>query len=159
MRVILRQDVSKLGAVGDTVEVADGYARNHLFPQKLALESTPANERRVAKERTRRAEQETARTAAAREVAERLAGVSVTIAARADGETLYGSVGGPEIAAALAEERGLELDPAAIRLEQPIKTVGTHDVPVVLGEGIEARLKVWVVPEDGGEEKPAEGQS
>ncbi len=167
MKVILRRNIPKLGRGGEVVVVKGGYARNYLLPRGLAYEATPENERRIGKEKKQVQAQATARMAEARELAERLAGLSATVQVKADGETIYGSVGAAEIVAALASEHGLELDESAIRLEEPIRKVGTHDVRFHLAEDAEATVKVWVLPEDGelppvepaegAAEKPAEG--
>ncbi len=149
MRVILRNDVEKLGKVGEVVEVADGYARNFLLPQKLALVATPDNERRISKERKATADKRAAAVAATQDLAGRLAGLrSINIQARADGETLYGSIGAEEVVKALAAEHGITVPADAVQLAEPIKKVGTHDVLFRLAEGAEATVKVWVLPEE-----------
>ncbi|MHC4916424.1 MAG: 50S ribosomal protein L9 [Planctomycetota bacterium] len=156
MRVILRRDVPKLGGRGEVVEVAGGYARNYLLPKGIAYEATAENERRIAKERRQADQVAEAQAAEAKAVADRLAGISATVQVKADGETIYGSVGPEEIVAAIASEHGLQVDSESVRLEEPIKKVGTHDVLFRLAEGAEATVKVWVLPEDG-ELPPAEG--
>ena len=149
MRVILRNDIDKLGRVGEVVEVAEGYARNYLLPRKLALVATPDNERQIGKERKQVAAKQAAGEAALQELAGRLAALrSVNIQARADGETLYGSVGAEEIVKALAAEHGIAVPAEAVKLAEPIKKVGTHDVLFRLAEGAEATVKVWVLPEE-----------
>ncbi len=149
MRVILRSDVDKLGKVGEVVEVADGYARNFLLPQKLALVATPDNERRISKERKATADKRAAAVAATQDLAGRLAGLrSINIQARADGDTLYGSIGAEEVVKALAAEHGITVPADAVKLAEPIKKVGTHDVLFRLAEGAEATVKVWVLPEE-----------
>jgi large subunit ribosomal protein L9 len=147
--VILRSDVEKLGKVGEVLEVSDGYARNYLLPRKLALAATPDNERRISKERKLTAEKQAAAVAATKDLAGRLAGLrSINIQARADGETLYGSIGAEEVVKALAAEHGIEVPADAVKLAEPIKKVGTHDVLFRLAEGAEATVKVWVLPEE-----------
>lgn len=150
MRVILRNDVEKLGRVGEVVEVADGYARNFLLPRKLALVATPDNERRISKEKKLAVEKRAAAEAASKDLAARLAGLrSINIQVRADGETLYGSIGAEEVVKALAAEHGITVAAEVVKLEEPIKKVGTHDVLFRLSEGAEATVKVWVLPEEG----------
>ena len=149
MRVILRNDIDKLGRTGEVVEVSDGYARNYLLPRALALPATPDNERRIVKERRKVAEKQAAVAAEAKGLAEQLAGLrSVNIQAKADGETLYGSVGPEEIVAALVAEHGIAVPAEAVRLAEPIKLVGAHDVLFRLADGAEATVKVWVLPEE-----------
>jgi large subunit ribosomal protein L9 len=149
MRVILRRSVPKLGERGQIVEVRSGYARNYLLPGGLAYTATPENERRIAREKRLAEEVAAEQAARARSLADRLAAVSATVQVKADGETIYGSVGPEEIVAAIASEHGLQLAPEVVRLEAPIKKIGTHDVVFRLGEGAEATVKVWVLPEDG----------
>lgn len=149
MKVILRSDVDKLGKVGEVLEVADGYARNFLLPRKLALVSTPDNERRIAKEKKQTAEKQAAAVAEVKDLAAKLAGLrSINIQVRADGETLYGSIGGEEIVKALAAEHGIAVKAEVVQLAEPIKKVGTHDVLFRLAEGVESTVKVWVLPEE-----------
>lgn len=148
MRVILRSDVEKLGRAGEAVEVAAGYARNYLLPRQLAYPATPENERRIAKERKALEAKLAEKTAAAQALSSRLAGLSVTVQAKTEGETLYGSVGPAEIVSALEREHGLAVPAEAVRLAEPIKKVGTHDVTFRLAEGAEAAIKVWVLPEE-----------
>ena len=159
MRVILRKDVPKLGRGGEVVEVADGYGRNYLLPRGLAYEATAENERRIAKEKKQRGLQLAARAAEAQGLAERLAGISATVQVKSSGETVYGSVGAGDIVAAIASEHGLEIEADAVRLDEPIKKVGTHDVLVRLAEGAEATIKVWVLPEDGEMPTPGSGEA
>ena len=148
MRIILRQDLTKVGVRGEIVEVADGYARNYLLPRKLAYAATPENERRIVKEKRQVAQHQEVKKAETKDLVERLSGISATIQARADGETLYGSVSAEDIVAAIASEHGLEISAEAVQLEEPIKTLGTHDVLFKLGEEVEATVKVWVLPDD-----------
>jgi large subunit ribosomal protein L9 len=145
MKLLLKRDIPKLGIVGDIVNVSAGYARNYLLPQDLAAEPTEANIRAVAKHR---AEAEERRRLARQQLeseAERLADVEVTIAAAANEEgVLYGSVGTREIAAAL-QELGHEINAAQIHLPEPIRRLDNVLVDVVLVEGIQTNVKVWVV--------------
>jgi large subunit ribosomal protein L9 len=148
MKIILNQDVVGLGEEGDIREVADGYARNYLLPRNLAYPATAENERRIAKERKTQEAKHAAAAASAKDLAARLSGVSVTVQAKTEGETLYGSVGAADIVAALEREHGLNVPAEAVRLAEPIKKVGTHDVTFHLAEGVEAGVKVWVLPEE-----------
>jgi len=146
MKVLLRQDVSSLGVIGDVVDVRPGYARNYLLPHRLAVEPTDANLRRIEQERKERQKREKQRLETLKGVASRLDGTSVTIQAKANElGHLFGSVTQRDIADALKEE-GFELDPEQIALAQPIRTLDKFRVPVHLAEGIDAEVDVWVVP-------------
>ena len=147
MKVILRQDHTQLGKMGDVVEVKPGYARNFLIPRNLAYEATASslkmleeekkqNERRMAKE------QKTAES-----VAEQLARISVTIKMKVgEDDKLFGSVTSQMIAESLVE-KGVTLDKRMIEMEEPIKALGIYDVPVKLAAGVSGIVKVWVVRE------------
>jgi large subunit ribosomal protein L9 len=147
MKVLLRKNIAKLGIVGDVVEVAAGYARNYLFPQRLATEPTDANMKSLAEARKlaeqERAEQRARMTA----LAERMAEVEITVAAKANAEgILYGSVGAREIAAALNAE-GHDVSVENVKLREPIRRLDSSTVEVQLLEDIKATVKVWVVRE------------
>lgn len=147
MRLLLTKDVPKLGYVGDVVEVSPGYGRNYLLPHHLAVEPTPANLKRVEElKRIAEAERE-ARRQQLTELANRLTGVEVTIAAVANPEGhLYGSVGRREIARAL-NDLGYPVRPEEVMLEHPIKQLDSLTVPVRLSEEHQVEIKVWVVRE------------
>lgn len=145
MKVLLCENVEGLGQLGQLVEVADGYARNYLLPRKLALPASRDAERRVAAEKKRRHERQEADRLGQEELAQRLGGLSLTIMARADGETLYGSIGPAEVAAALREEHGIEIDPGSLAMEEPFKALGVYPVPVRVAPEIVAEMKVWIV--------------
>lgn len=162
MKLILTEPVEDLGAVGDEVEVAPGYGRNFLLPKGLAVLASGANAKLIQDIKERREADEEARTAVARELADKLSGVSVNIRRKvSEGDSLYGSVSAADVSAALAEE-GYEIDKSNVKLEQAIKNLGIYEVPVGLGHGLEATVKVWVVREEGAEptdesaEPPAE---
>jgi len=140
-------DVRDLGAEGDIVTVADGYARNYLLPRKLAAPVSEATRRRLAKMRQDREAAEAAALQAAQELAARLAEASCTIAVKTGEEgKLYGSVTGADIAAALAEQ-DLHVDKHVVLLEQPIRELGVFDVKIRLHPDMEGTVKVWVVEE------------
>ena len=148
MKLLLRDDVEKLGRAGDLVEVSGGYARNFLLPRKLAFIATRENEKRIQAEARRRSAKELARVQSLQELAEGLAGRSVTIHARATEEQkLFGSVGPEQIVEALKSEHGAELDPAAVVLDEPIRELGVFDVTLRLAAKIDSAIKVWVVQE------------
>ncbi len=147
MKVILTKDVAALGLLGSVVEVARGYARNYLIPQGLAMEATRGNLAQVEQVKSRYAdirakEQETALANVAQ-----LEGVSVTIAQRVgEGERLYGSVTAAMIIAAL-EAKGVNIDRKQLDLPEPIKKLGSYQVPVNLAPEVKAEITVAVVAE------------
>ncbi len=147
MEVILIDQVSNLGDIGDQVNVKAGYARNYLLPQKLAISASTKNAKRLAHER-RYAEVKAAAARAEDEaVVARLADVSVTIARKSgEQDKLYGSVTTIDIEQALAEE-GIAVDRRKLELAEPIKTVGVYEIPVKLRSNLTAKVKVWVVAE------------
>ena len=149
MKVILREEVEKLGDAGQIVDVTDGYARNYLLARRLALVATKENEQRVQAQMRRRAVSERERIESLRAMASRLNGCSITIAARANEEQkLFGSVGADEIAASLASEHDARIEREQVALKEPIRDLGVFDVKLSLAPDIGADIKVWVVQED-----------
>jgi large subunit ribosomal protein L9 len=147
-QAILLKDVESLGEAGDAIDVSPGYLRNYLLPRKLAQPATSGalEEARRRREVAERAADEAAERA--EETAALLAKTVLTIPHRAgeDGK-LYGSVTSKEIADAIAEARGLKVDRRKIRLEDPIREVGTYMVEVELPGGATARIKTIVAEE------------
>lgn len=147
MEVILREDVQSLGRAGDLVRVKPGYARNFLLPKGLAYEATEGNKKRIAAEGKAREVRMAAERGSAQELASRLAGLALSLTAKAgEGDRLFGSITAQDIADAVAA-RGIELDKRKIVLEHPIKTLGSHSVPVRLHADVQADLSVTVVAE------------
>src|SRR5271156_3231502 len=126
MQIILQEEVEKLGTRGEVVEVAEGYARNFLLPQKLALEATPGNLKRLEKMRLTFAKKEASEKQDAQKLAELLAAVSLEFARKAgENDQLFGSVTSADISEALAAQ-GLTIDKRKIALAEPIKLVGEY---------------------------------
>jgi len=144
--VLLLSDVESLGKAGDVVKVTDGYARNYLLPRDLAAPVSPYALRRLAKMRKEREEQSRIQMAEAKDMAAKLANVSVTIRAKTvDGTRLYGSVAAGDIVAALLEGNKISLDKAQVVLPEPIKETGTFDVTIRLHADVIPTIKVWIV--------------
>src|ERR671934_820394 len=147
-QAILLKDVENLGEAGQAVDVSPGYLRNYLLPRKLAQPATKGSLEDA--ERRRQAAEQAAREAAERagETAALLSKTVLTIQHRAgeDGR-LYGSVTTKEIADAISEARGLRIDRKKIRLDEPIREVGTYMVEVELAGGATARIKTIVAEE------------
>ena len=154
MEVILRQYVEHLGKRGDIVKVAAGYARNFLLPRKLALPATDGNKRHVERERKIMEVKEADEKAQASAIASRIEAIDVVITRRV-GETdaLYGSVTSADIADFL-KSKGFEIDRRKLILPEPIKTIGTHPVPLKLHRDVTITIKVQVAKE-GGSATPA----
>jgi large subunit ribosomal protein L9 len=150
VKVILREDVPKLGEAGEIVTVKPGFARNYLLPRELAYEATEASVRRLEQERER-AEQRARRDyLEARRRASRLEDLSLTFHARAGEESkLFGSITSADIADRL-KEQGLdfEVDRRQIDLDEPIKALGVYSVPVRLHAEVRPEIKVWVIKEE-----------
>ena len=146
MEVILLEDIEGVGDKGDVANVARGYARNYLLPKRLAEVANAARIdelRRLMEERKAR-EARTAEQAV--DVAATLNKTVVTIGARAgEGERLYGSITSADVADAIWSARRVRVDKRKIRLEEPIKSLGTFMVDIDVFEGVEASVKVIVV--------------
>jgi large subunit ribosomal protein L9 len=145
MEVILMEDVKSLGKKGDIVKVNDGYARNFLLPKKLGLEATKQNlyELKLQKDAEERRQQEI--LAEAKELAKKLEQATVKVKIKAgEGGKTFGSISTKEIAQALNEQAGLELDKKKIQLSEPIKNVGSYTVGVKLHPKVSVELKVVV---------------
>ena len=150
VKLILREDVTKLGDAGEIVSVKAGFARNYLLPQGLAYEATDASVRRLEQERER-AEQNARRDfLESRRRASQLEEVSLTFHARAGEESkLFGSITSADIAERLAQQ-GLdfEVDRKQVELEEPIKALGVYNVPIRLHSDVRPEIKVWVIKEE-----------
>jgi len=145
MRLILREDVPKLGKTGDMVKVSDGFGRNYLLPQRLAVQATEGNMRQIEHEQRLALARRDKLVKEAGTIRQKLEGVSVTVPKRVgEGEKLFGSVTAHDIELALAEE-GHKIDRKRIRIDEPIRTLGVYPVRVALHAGTEATIKVWVV--------------
>jgi large subunit ribosomal protein L9 len=148
-QVILTSAVEALGGEGDTVMVADGYARNFLFPRGLAMPATAANLKRIEALRKKREAAEAAALAESKDIEARLTKQSFTITAAAGAdEKLFGSVTAADIADALAKE-GITIDRKKIVLEHAIRACGVYDVDVRLHPQVATKVKIWVVAAEG----------
>ncbi len=146
MKVLLRDDIAGVGSRGDIVEVARGFARNYLLPTGRALVAGPRIEKQAEAMRRGRDLRNTQDREAAKTVAEVLGAATVTVTARAAAEgRLFGSVSAADVADAIAAQTGAEVDRHRIGLSEPIKTVGTHLVPVRLHDEVTAEVTVEVV--------------
>jgi large subunit ribosomal protein L9 len=155
MKIVLREEVENLGRRGQVVNVAVGFARNYLFPRKLAYVATPGNLKVLEQQKKAWEAKETQVVSEAREMANRLAGVSLSVKKKSgQAGTLYGSVTSSEIADLLAA-KGITVDRRRLSHE-PIKSVGTHDVAIKLHREVTAVVKLEVVGEEPAETPAAE---
>lgn len=148
MEVVLRKDYGKLGKAMDIVTVKDGYARNFLIPQGVAVVATEGNRKQVADMKRAIDKREAVEIEAAKAVLAKIEQVSCTISAKvSDGEAIYGSVTAVDIADYLKRE-GFAIEKRQIELAEPIKQLGVYTVDIALHKGVVAKLKVWVVKEE-----------
>ena len=149
MEVLLLKDVEDLGEAGAIKKVADGYARNYLVPRGLAVRATPGAIKQAEKQQQATTRRQAKELSEAQALALVLDGVSVTFQARAgELDRLYGSITNVNIAEALEEKTGQEVDRRKIEMEEPLKELGTHAITVRLAPGAEAKVTVVVEREE-----------
>ena len=147
MKVILKETISSLGVIGTEADVAAGYARNYLLPRGMAVLDTPQNRKQTKHEKAKIDLQIAKEKKTAEEMAQKLEGVTCTIAARVSEEDrLYGSISAREIVNALAEQ-GISVEKRMILLPGTLKTIGTHPVPIRIYSGVEPEIVVEIVAE------------
>ncbi len=145
MEIVLLEDVKALGKKGQIVKVNDGYARNFILPKKLGVEATSKNLNDLKLQKANAVKVAAEQLAAAKELAEQIEKVSVTLKMKAgEGGKAFGSISGKEIAAAAADQLKLDIDKKKLVLPEPIKTFGNHEVPVKLHKDVTAKLTVKV---------------
>ena len=149
MKVILLSELKGKGGEGDIVEVADGYANNYLFPQKIAVAATKGNLKQLEQRKHNIATREAARIEEAQALKAALDDLSVKVEARVGEEgVLFGSITAAMIADALKEAEDIEIDRTRIDLKNPIKTAGKHEVVVSIYRDIKSNLTVVVGNEE-----------
>jgi len=155
MKILLCEDIKKLGWLGDIVEVNEGYARNYLLPQGLAKVATDGNVRSIAKEKAKRAEHRLQERRRLEKAAQAVNGAEAVVSAKANEQgILFGSVTEPMIAANLREQ-GFEVADEIVKLPEHIKQVGTHDVTLKFADDVTATVRVVVVAEQVEAEAPS----
>lgn len=147
MEVILREDIDKVGARGSVVKVAGGYARNYLLPKRLAVAATGANKKIVEQEREAYLRREAKAKNESEDLGKMLANVTVTIRQRVgENNQLFGSVTAKDVSDALAAQN-YHIERRKIQIDEPIRTVGEHEVTLRLHREVAAQIKVIVEPE------------
>ena len=145
MKVILLENIDKLGRIGDVITVKEGYARNFLLPGKKAKEATPGNMKILDELKKKQAEEDAKKLKDAQALASKIGAMSLTINAQAGEEDkLFGSVSSEMISASLSTE-GIFVDKKDISIEEPIKKLGVYQVVIKIHPEVKASLKVWVV--------------
>lgn len=147
MKVILLKNVDKLGKEGEVKEVADGYARNFLIPQDLAEPATEQAFREAELSAAKKSKVDQTDLEEVQKLAEQLDGRELFIKVKEKDGTLFGSVNEKTIAKTFADE-GLKIEPENVKLDEPIKEVGEYDIRLELPHGLEANIKVILVPEE-----------
>jgi len=146
MQIVLREDVDKVGKRGDIVEVTNGYARNYLIPRGYAIVATKGIATQAKAMRTARDRADAKNLQAAQELAQKFVGLTVQIEARAGAEgKLFGSVTNAEVVDAVNAQSSVQIERKQIELHQPIRTIGTHTVPVKLHTDVHITVDVEVV--------------
>ena len=148
MKVILKADVKGKGKKGQMIEVAEGYARNFLMPKGLAVPATADAVNTMRLQEKAKAKADAEAKAAATEIAEKLKGIQVKVPSKGgEGGKLFGAVTGREIAAALKEQHGVDIDSKKLVLVEPIKSFGSYEVKAKLGFEISGTVYVIVTEE------------
>lgn len=156
MQVILLKDVERLGTAGELCDVAPGYARNYLIPQRLATAASEGALKQLELQRQADARRQEQLTAEAQKSAAELEGLTLTLAGKTgEKDRLYGSITGGDIAEAMQQEIGASVDRRKLELEEPIRELGTYSVPYKLMPDVTANIEVVVVREEelGGDEE------
>lgn len=165
MKVLLWQDLDKVGKRGEIVEVREGFARNYLIPRRLASKPTPSMYKEFELEKRRQAKLEAKLVGDAKQVADKLAGlpsVSIEVNTNEEGH-LYGSVT-PSMVAEALRDQGVKIEAKAVEIAEPIKQTGTFEVSINLHREVKPKVKVWVLsskpaaPPAGAEAKKEEAK-
>lgn len=148
MKVILNQDVKKLGIKGEIIEVSDGYARNYLIPQGLAEEATKTRIKEITEKSIKEEKKKSSEKDSAEALKNRLQGKKVEIRVKAGaGDRLFGAVTTREIADLLQAEFGVSIDKKKIEIDEPIKHLGQHKIKLKIYPAVQAEIKLVVSPE------------
>jgi len=153
MKIILKQNVEKIGQVGDVVEVSDGFARNFLIPRGKAISFTAGNFKQIEYLKKREIEQREGELKEVKELAEKINNISLEIKVKAGEEgKLFGSVTSKDIVETLLKEHGIELDKKKLNLKESLKKLGVHIVPVNLYKDIAPEIKINLISDSASEQ-------
>ena len=156
MEVILKEDVVKLGSRGEVVKVAEGYGRNYLIPQKLAIEATAANRAVIEQMKASAVRRAASEKGDAQALGQQVEAVTLSFTRKSgERDQLFGSVTSADIASEL-EHKGVQIDRRKIQLDEPLKHVGEFNVPVKLHKDVTVQLKVVINKEAAAEVAPVE---
>ena len=145
MEVILKQDVKGTGKAGQVVKVSDGYARNKLIPGGLAVEATPANKKAIEREKAKAKEKYEAEKAAAVDLSKQLADKIIVVKTKVgENGRLFGAITSKEIASAITEQTGIEVDRRKIILDKPIKETGVETIGIKLFPDVDTKVVVKI---------------
>ncbi len=149
MKLLLKEKVEGLGGQGEIVDVSDGYGRNYLLPQRLAVPNTPENRRKLETDRMLYLQREAKRAERAKEASKALknALLQCRMKAQKDG-SLYGAVTTQVVAEVVERSRGFAIEERWVQLEQPIRKIGDYDIVLKLPGDLEVKFKLTVLPED-----------
>jgi large subunit ribosomal protein L9 len=148
MKVILQQDVKKVGKKGEMLEVSEGYARNFLLPKGLAIEATSTNINILKQQKESDIRKQQKLLEEAKALGEKIKAVTVTIKAKTgEGGRMFGSVTGKDVADTLVQQHKIDVDKRKLELKEAIKSLGGYTIPVKIHPEVTAELKVMVVPE------------
>jgi len=148
MEIVLTKDYEELGKAMDVINVKEGFARNFLFPEGIAVPATEGNRKKVAEAKRINEVREEKKSKEARQLAKKIEQVPCTIPVKVGEEDkIFGSVTAQEIADFLKKE-GFDIEKRQVDLEEPIKQLGVYSVKITLYRDVDARLKVWVVKEE-----------
>lgn len=148
MKVILKDDIEKLGSVGEVIEVADGFGRNFLLPRNLAVRATRGNLRSIEEIKKQKQFRDSKRKKEAEKIKDKLEKLSLTAEVQTgEDDKVFGSVTAANIAT-LLEEQGFQVDRRKIVLDDPLKALGVYTIEVKLAKDVTAAIKLWVVKKE-----------
>jgi large subunit ribosomal protein L9 len=150
MKVVLTQEVQGLGQAGQIKEVADGYARNYLLPQGMATIATPGAIKEVEQRQAAEKKRQDKLDAEMKSIGKKMDGTNITVKSKVgEGGKLYGSITTQDIAEALERQAGQTVDKRKIEIEEPIRHVGSYQIPVKLSKNVTANINLTVEGEEG----------